>query len=58
MKAHLDMDLAAGLLLAASPWLFDFADELYLPHLILGIIEIGAAILTEKKTHYVETKAH
>lgn len=58
MKAHLGIDVAAGILLAASPWLFGFADEVYLPHLILGIIEIGAALLTEKKAHHVEARTH
>lgn len=46
MKVHLGIDILAGLFLAASPWLFGFAGEVYLPHLILGILEIGAAILT------------
>jgi hypothetical protein len=46
MKVHLGIDIVAGIFLAASPWLFGFADEVYLPHLILGILEVGAAILT------------
>lgn len=46
MKAHLGIDIAAGIFLAASPWIFGFANEVYLPHLILGILDIGAAILT------------
>lgn len=58
MKAHLGIDVASGILLAASPWLFGFDEEVYLPHLILGIIEIGAALLTEKKTHQAETRAY
>lgn len=48
MKVHLGLDLMSGLLLAASPWLFDFADDVYLPFVILGIIEIGAALMTKK----------
>jgi hypothetical protein len=38
----------SGILLAASPWIFGFADTVYLPHLILGIAEIGAALMTQK----------
>lgn len=46
MKLHLGMDLLGGAILAASPWLFGFADYIYLPHLILGILEIGASLMT------------
>jgi hypothetical protein len=48
MSFHLSMDVLAGILLAASPWLFGFADYVYMPHLILGILEIGAGLMTEK----------
>ncbi len=48
MPLHLTIDLMSGLLLAASPWLFGFADRVYLPHLILGIAEIGASLITQK----------
>lgn len=46
MGMHLGLDAASGVLLAASPWLFGFADVVYLPHLILGLVEIGAALTT------------
>lgn len=55
MSAHLIIDLVAGIFLAASPWIFGFADEVYLPHLILGILEIGASLMTEKHPSYPET---
>ncbi|HYE54078.1 MAG TPA: SPW repeat protein [Chitinophagaceae bacterium] len=47
MRTHLGLDLFSGILLAASPWLFGFADYVYLPHLILGIAEIGASLMTQ-----------
>lgn len=47
MPAHLWMDGIGGLFLALSPWLFGFAELVYLPHLILGILEIGAATMTD-----------
>lgn len=47
MKGHLWIDGIAGLFLALSPWLFDFADLVYLPHLIVGLLEIGAALMTD-----------
>ena len=46
MPVHLGLDIAGGLLLAASPWLFGFAEEARMPHLILGLFEIVAAVVT------------
>jgi SPW repeat. len=46
MATHLTMDVIAGLILAASPWLFGFADQVYLPHLLVGILEVGAGLFT------------
>ncbi|MCG6116119.1 MAG: SPW repeat protein [Mesorhizobium sp.] len=46
MPIHLGLDVASGVLLAASPWLFGFADQVYLPHLIVGLVEIGAGLMT------------
>ena len=47
MNIHLWIDALGGLFLAASPWLFGFADEVYLPHVILGVAEIGSALVTK-----------
>ena len=52
MRTHLTLDLLSGILLAVSPWLFGFADEVYGPHLILGILEIGAALFTRRDPAY------
>jgi hypothetical protein len=43
---HLLLDAASGLLLAVSPWLFGFADRVFWPHLVIGLVEIGAALTT------------
>jgi len=40
MPMHLALDAANGALLAASPWLFGFAEETSAPHLGLGLFEI------------------
>lgn len=40
MKVHLGIDFLTGLVLAASPWLFNFDEYVYWPHLIVGILEI------------------
>jgi hypothetical protein len=47
MRSHLNLDLMSGAFLAASPWIFGFNDYVYLPHLILGILEIGAVMMTD-----------
>ena len=58
MKTHLYIDMAAGAFLAASPWIFGFADYVYLPHLILGLAEIGAAIFTDPVPTYEHDHVH
>jgi len=49
MRQHLLLDLASGIFLAASPWIFGFAKKTYLPHLVMGLFEIGAALVTEQE---------
>jgi len=56
MRTHLTIDLISGALLAASPWLFGFNEYVWEPHLILGILEIGAALTT--KLHPRGERAH
>ena len=46
MPAHLLLDALSGVLLAASPWLFGFADRVWAPHLLAGLFEIAAAATT------------
>lgn len=48
VPTHLGLDGAAGLLLAVSPWLFGFAEVVWVPHLVLGLLELGAALTTKK----------
>jgi hypothetical protein len=56
MSTHLTMDILAGLFLAASPWLFGFADQVYLPHLIVGIMEMGAGLFTERRSQHAHAR--
>jgi len=60
MKTHLTIDAMSGVLLVASPWIFSFADTVYLPHLILGIIELVAVMMTKTQpsTDYRHSNAH
>lgn len=52
LPVHLSIDILGGALLASSPWLFGFAEWVYWPHLLLGIAEIGAGLLTRKVPDY------
>jgi hypothetical protein len=50
MKAHIVVDVLTGVFLAASPWLFNFANanepSQWVPHLIVGIMTAGYALMT------------
>ena len=47
MKTHLAFDFISGAFLAVSPWIFGFNEYVYLPHLIVGIVEMGTALMTD-----------
>jgi hypothetical protein len=47
MPAHLALDFGAGVVLAASPWLFGFDDVVKWPHLIAGLFEIVVVALSQ-----------
>jgi hypothetical protein len=49
MTTHLALDAASGVFLAASPWLFGFADDVWFPHLVLGLFEVGASLTTQTR---------
>lgn len=46
MRTHLMLDIVGGIFLAVSPWLFGFSQYVYLPHLIVGILEVVVAVCT------------
>ncbi len=46
MATHLILDIVGGLVLAVSPWIFQFNDEVWVPHLVLGLLEVGAGLMT------------
>jgi hypothetical protein len=47
MRTHLGIDIATGLFLAVSPWLFGFADEVWAPFVVIGLLELGSALVTD-----------
>jgi SPW repeat len=57
-STHLILDVLSGALLALSPWLFGFADRVYLPHLIVGLFEIAAGLMTRNAPDYSDRAAH
>jgi hypothetical protein len=52
MAVHLWLDLAGGVVLAASPWLFGFADDIWWPHVLFGLLEIGASLMTHTRPEF------
>jgi len=57
MPIHLLLDVVAGVLLAVSPWLFSFADYVWAPHLIIGLLSITLALTTWRTPAYTKTGA-
>ncbi|MEO6004565.1 MAG: hypothetical protein ABIZ04_13755 [Opitutus sp.] len=46
-RSHLTLDFLSGVFLAVAPWVFGFGDRVWAPHLVLGLFEIGAALMTK-----------
>jgi hypothetical protein len=55
MSVHNLYDVGAGAFLAASPWIFGFADEsanVWVPHLVVGIAAVGLGLSTKQQGGY------
>ena len=55
VAVHNLIDIAAGALLAASPWLFGFADDsanVWLPHVVVGLAAIFLGLTTVQSGGY------
>lgn len=49
MRIHIIADVLTGILLLASPWLFNFTSlvpNAWLPHVVVGILIVSYALLT------------
>lgn len=60
MSVHNTIDVLAGLFLLLSPWLFNFsslAANAWLPHVIVGIVIVGYALIT-RTAHDATTMTH
>lgn len=58
MPAHLGLDAASGLLLLVSPWVFQFADLIWWPHVLFGVLELGAAAMTQTVPQHLPHREH
>jgi hypothetical protein len=47
MRTHLILDMISGATLATAPWIFGFSDHVFVPHFILGLVELSAALMTD-----------
>jgi hypothetical protein len=55
MAVHNLIDIVAGTLLAASPWIFGFADEsanVWVPHVVVGLAAIFLGLTTVQRGGY------
>ncbi len=50
MSMHLTLDAVVAITLVASPWLLGFADEVYIPHVVLGVTELLVVIMSSSKS--------
>ncbi|MBS1493825.1 MAG: hypothetical protein JST55_09950 [Bacteroidetes bacterium] len=46
LRWHMIYDFIAGLFLMLSPWIFDFYRHVYMPHVIFGLLQIIASLVT------------
>jgi hypothetical protein len=55
MAVHNLIDVAAGILLAASPWIFGFADEtanVWVPFVVIGLAAVFLGLTTKQAGGY------
>lgn len=53
MPGHLLIDILAGIVLLVSPWLFGFADRIWWPHALFGVLYIVTPLLTQRHSPVV-----
>jgi hypothetical protein len=60
MAVHNLIDVVAGAFLAASPWIFGFADEsanVWMPHVVVGLAAIFLGLTTVQRGGYSYRKS-
>ena len=51
LRLHLWADLLIGVILSASPFIWNFSDEVFKPHLVFGLTLCIVAALTDRVLH-------
>jgi hypothetical protein len=57
-NVHLALDTLSGIFIASSPWLFGFHDKIFVPHLLIGMLEILVVLFSKKSTRLLNKKYH
>jgi hypothetical protein len=52
MRTHLILDTINGLILASSPWVFGFADQIISPYLAGGLLELIVVSLSNRHPQF------
>ena len=52
MQLHLIIDMFAGIILIAAPWIYGFYHFVFLPHVLLGSMSFLAGLLTRNSPLY------
>ena len=47
MPTHLMLDVLGALVLIASPWIFGFSDDIWWPHIAIGLFELVVVVLSQ-----------
>lgn len=47
-RGHLGLDLVHAAILTSSPWVLGFAERVWAPHLVLGLMEFGVVALSQR----------
>jgi type IV secretory pathway VirB6-like protein len=46
MRKHLLLDFLSGVALSFSPWIFGFSQDVWAPHLVIGVLEMIVVALS------------
>jgi SPW repeat len=57
MPVHLFLDALGGVLLAVSPWMLGFDERVWMPHVVLGLVEVATAAITNTVPGYERRRA-
>jgi hypothetical protein len=59
VKFHFMLDMIVGLILMASPWLFNFYEKMVIPYVFYGALQISITLFTSaKRVHHLYTGYH